>query len=154
MASATGIPDRIPAEAEANGHDRPAEEVGDDEPLLGRRGDASQPEGKALYYNLIIGTSPSSPTCLPYLTRSRHSSSRTGRYHPPRRLRLGQCLPERPNSLLRTPTAQQRRHPLPHARHPHPATNTYGYPETSGYNCAFYAQQLGHRFFDCWSGGN
>jgi len=57
MASVTGIPERIPAEeAEVNGHDRPVEEVGDDEPLLGRRGDASQPEGKALYYNLIIGT--------------------------------------------------------------------------------------------------
>jgi len=56
MASVTGIPERIPAEAEVNGHDRPMEEVGDDEPLLGRRGDASQPEGRPLYYNSIIGT--------------------------------------------------------------------------------------------------
>ncbi|TKA51657.1 hypothetical protein B0A49_12111, partial [Cryomyces minteri] len=30
--------------------------VGEDEPLLGRAGDASQQEGKPLYYNLIIGT--------------------------------------------------------------------------------------------------
>jgi len=58
MASATGIPEGIPApaEAEVNGNHHPNEEVGDDEPLLGRRGDASQPEGRALYYNLIIGT--------------------------------------------------------------------------------------------------
>jgi len=35
----------------------PQEEgVGEEEPLLGRVGDASQPEGRPLYYNLIIGT--------------------------------------------------------------------------------------------------
>lgn len=33
----------------------PRESVGEDEPLLGRPGDASQPEGRPLYYNLIIG---------------------------------------------------------------------------------------------------
>jgi len=48
MASATGIPD---ATVEA---DPPA--TGEDEPLLGRAGDASQPAGKALYYNVLIGT--------------------------------------------------------------------------------------------------
>jgi len=49
MASATGIPDvAVPRE------DR--EGVGEDEPLLGRAGDASQQEGRPLYYNLIIGT--------------------------------------------------------------------------------------------------
>jgi hypothetical protein len=31
------------------------EGVGEDEPLLGRAGDASQQEGRPLYYNLIIG---------------------------------------------------------------------------------------------------
>lgn len=48
MASATGtgIPQRNGTEPG----------VGEDEPLLGRAGDASQPEGKPLYYNLIIGT--------------------------------------------------------------------------------------------------
>jgi hypothetical protein len=45
MASATGIPEQVP-------HD---ETRGEEEPLLGRVGDASQPEGSRLYYNLIIG---------------------------------------------------------------------------------------------------
>ena len=45
MASATGIPESSPA-----GHGR-----GEDEPLLGRAGDASQPEGKGLQFNLVIG---------------------------------------------------------------------------------------------------
>ena len=49
MASATGIPANIP---ETNGHSHD----GEDEPLLGRRGDASQEEGKALYHNLYLGT--------------------------------------------------------------------------------------------------
>jgi hypothetical protein len=40
MASSTGVPER---------------NLGEDEPLLGRVGDASQPEGRPLYYNLIIG---------------------------------------------------------------------------------------------------
>jgi hypothetical protein len=29
--------------------------MGEDEPLLGRAGDASQQEGRPLYYNVIIG---------------------------------------------------------------------------------------------------
>ncbi|ERF72726.1 hypothetical protein EPUS_04779 [Endocarpon pusillum Z07020] len=44
MASATGIPEQRPA--------APTE----DEPLLGRPGDASQHEGQGLQYNLILGT--------------------------------------------------------------------------------------------------
>jgi hypothetical protein len=44
MASATGIPDVVAQEG-----------LGEEEPLLGRAGDASQPEGKPLYKNLIIG---------------------------------------------------------------------------------------------------
>jgi hypothetical protein len=32
------------------------EQVGEDEPLLGSPGDASQKEGYPLYYNLILGT--------------------------------------------------------------------------------------------------
>lgn len=48
MASATGIPDQVIAP--------PVEElVGEDEPLLGRPGDASQKEGRPLYQNLVIG---------------------------------------------------------------------------------------------------
>ncbi|KAF2760144.1 hypothetical protein EJ05DRAFT_536318 [Pseudovirgaria hyperparasitica] len=48
MASATGIPERNPA---STGY-------GEDEPLLGRAGDASQQKDKALPYNLILGTAP------------------------------------------------------------------------------------------------
>ena len=47
MASDTGIPD-VTADSREPG-------VGEEEPLLGHAGDASQPEGKALYYNLLIG---------------------------------------------------------------------------------------------------
>ncbi|OAL01306.1 hypothetical protein IQ06DRAFT_220953 [Phaeosphaeriaceae sp. SRC1lsM3a] len=48
MASATGIP---PNAATARGQS-------EEEPLLGRRGDASQTEGQPLYHNLWIGTAP------------------------------------------------------------------------------------------------
>ena len=48
MASATGIPERNPALDEG--------EVGDDEPLLGRPGDASQKESKGIQFNFVIGT--------------------------------------------------------------------------------------------------
>ncbi|PSN64299.1 hypothetical protein BS50DRAFT_528440 [Corynespora cassiicola Philippines] len=48
MASATGIPGNINA----------ARGAGEDEPLLGRRGDASQMEGQPLYLNLWLGTAP------------------------------------------------------------------------------------------------
>ncbi|KAH7081649.1 hypothetical protein BKA63DRAFT_530632 [Paraphoma chrysanthemicola] len=48
MASATGIP---PNGAAARGQS-------EEEPLLGRRGDASQAEGQSLVYNLWIGTAP------------------------------------------------------------------------------------------------
>jgi len=47
MASATGIPDTVDPQVEG---------VGEDEPLLGRVGDAAQQEGRPLHYNLIIGT--------------------------------------------------------------------------------------------------
>lgn len=46
MASATGIPETNNVTIEG---------VGEDEPLLGRAGDASQKEGYPIYYNLIIG---------------------------------------------------------------------------------------------------
>lgn len=45
MASATGIPAQNPA---ISGR-------GEDEPLLGRVGDASQQEGKGIQFNLFIG---------------------------------------------------------------------------------------------------
>lgn len=46
MASATGIPPNVAA----------ARGQSEEEPLLGRRGDASQPHGQPLYHNLWIGT--------------------------------------------------------------------------------------------------
>ena len=45
MASATGIPARVNGTRDAS----------EDEPLLGRRGDASQVEGQPLYMNLWLG---------------------------------------------------------------------------------------------------
>lgn len=45
MASVTGIPQNVPGG-----------EVDENEPLLGRVGDASQKDGKALWWNLSIGT--------------------------------------------------------------------------------------------------
>lgn len=48
MASATGIPEQHPTSID-NGH-------GEQEPLLGRPGDASQREGKPLAWNLVLGT--------------------------------------------------------------------------------------------------
>ena len=45
MASATGIPEDINS----------LQGTGEDEPLLGRRGDASQTEGQPLYWNLWLG---------------------------------------------------------------------------------------------------
>lgn len=48
MASATGIPEDINA----------LRGVGEDEPLLGRRGDASQMEGQPLFLNLWLGNLP------------------------------------------------------------------------------------------------
>jgi len=53
MASATGIPDSNPA---TSGR-------GEDEPLLGRAGDASQQDGKGIQFNLVLGMA--SPYLVP-----------------------------------------------------------------------------------------
>lgn len=50
MASATGIPENVNSLA---GHG-----ASEQEPLLGRRGDASQVEGQSLWLNLWLGTAP------------------------------------------------------------------------------------------------
>lgn len=47
MASATGIPQTNPSSMDR---------IGEDEPLLGRAGDASQQQGKPLPWNLVLGT--------------------------------------------------------------------------------------------------
>lgn len=47
MASATGIPDLNAARG-----------AGEDEPLLGRRGDAAQVEGQTIWKNLWLGKLP------------------------------------------------------------------------------------------------
>lgn len=62
MASATGIPEAVPREH--------VEGVGEDEPLLGRAGDASQQDGRPLYYNLIIGTAVIAQAGIVLLTAS------------------------------------------------------------------------------------
>ena len=46
MASATGIPEENPA----------TQGRGEDEPLLGRAGDASQQDGKGIQFNFVLGT--------------------------------------------------------------------------------------------------
>ncbi|KAJ4314777.1 hypothetical protein N0V84_008712 [Fusarium piperis] len=51
MASATGIPERFPSDAEVNG--AAARET---EPLLGRPGDAAQEDGVPMIRNLVLGT--------------------------------------------------------------------------------------------------
>jgi len=48
MASATGIPEQNPAQ----------QGRGEDEPLLGRAGDASQQDGKGIQFNFVLGTPP------------------------------------------------------------------------------------------------
>lgn len=47
MASATGIPEENPA----------TQGRGEDEPLLGRAGDASQQDGKGIQFNFVLGIS-------------------------------------------------------------------------------------------------
>lgn len=47
MASATGIPEENPA----------TQGRGEDEPLLGRAGDASQQDGHGIQFNFVLGTS-------------------------------------------------------------------------------------------------
>lgn len=54
MASATGIPEHPPVDAAHSSEPG----YGEDEPLLGRVGDASQQEGRPLYYNLGLGEHP------------------------------------------------------------------------------------------------
>ena len=55
MASETGIPEENPA----------TQGRGEDEPLLGRAGDASQQDGRGIQFNFVLGTFavPSSTPC-------------------------------------------------------------------------------------------
>ena len=46
MASATGIPESNPAASQRGN---------EDEPLLGRAGDASQQDGKGIQFNFVLG---------------------------------------------------------------------------------------------------
>lgn len=54
MASATGIPEN-PRVAAGELQDPHEAGYGEDEPLLGRAGDASQQEGRPLLWNLALG---------------------------------------------------------------------------------------------------
>lgn len=74
MASATGIPEENPA----------TQGRGEDEPLLGRAGDASQQEGKGIQFNFVLGTpailSHTHHTKVADPHRSRHCYNRAGRH--------------------------------------------------------------------------
>lgn len=61
MASATGVPQALPEQIERADSGLPEEE-----PLLGRPGDACLPEGQPLYRNLYLG---------PYLLSRRHCNT-------------------------------------------------------------------------------
>jgi cytochrome b-561 len=50
MASATGVPETRPSDAEETGFTSR-----ETEPLLGRPGDAAQEEGKSIFNNLVLG---------------------------------------------------------------------------------------------------
>jgi len=60
MASATGIPEQNPAQ----------QGRGEDEPLLGRAGDASQQDGKGIQFNFVLGTPQPRLLRCPSLTSS------------------------------------------------------------------------------------
>lgn len=128
MASATGIPETTLI---------PQEGTGEDEPLLGRAGDAAQHDGSPIYYNLIIGTSSLSFPITPPNLISRYGSHRSSWHPPPHSLRLGQRLPQAPDPLLRPPSPKLRRSPRPHTIHPPTPTNTHPGTETPRNSLAF-----------------
>ena len=70
MSSATGIPDQSPV----------THGSGEDEPLLGRAGDASQQDGKGIQYNFVLGVISSSSefetSANPVCRNCYHCSSR------------------------------------------------------------------------------
>lgn len=68
--------------------------MGEQEPLLGRAGDASQQDGLPLYHNLIIGMTSSASIAhrITTHTESRHRSYCTSWILDPRRHRLGRSL--------------------------------------------------------------
>ena len=73
MASATGIPEENP---DTQGR-------AEDEPLLGRSGDASQQDGKGIQFNFVLGIS-----ALPHHSRYLHKADQyrsRHRYHRPGR---------------------------------------------------------------------
>lgn len=59
MASATGVPSRMPPDEEIARNEQEAE------PLLGRPGDASQVQGMSLLKNLVLGMLPPSTAIQP-----------------------------------------------------------------------------------------
>ena len=74
MSSATGIPEENPS----------TQGRGEDEPLLGRAGDASQQDGKGIQFNFVLGTSALTShtrhTTIADHRRSRHRHNRAGRH--------------------------------------------------------------------------
>lgn len=144
MASATGIPDGIPDTAPH----RDEEGRGEDEPLLGRRGDASQPEGKALYHNAYSGKIYSTtfhfPRRLTNLPRHRHH--RPSWDFPSDSLCLGQCLFEQASTLRLSPSSSKLGRNIIHSpgnfnRSAHAHTPA----KATRHNCPLHTQQSRHR---------
>jgi len=121
MASATGIPDVTNPQG-----------LGEEEPLLGGPGDASQKEGKPLYYNLFLGnrrqekSQTSNPTDI-----VRYCWYRPSWPCPTYRFRLGKHTSSRPDALLSTSSPQLGGHPYPYPSNSDPTTYTYSHTEAS-----------------------
>lgn len=142
MASATGIPETTTL---------PREAVGEDEPLLGRAGDAAQQDGRPIYYNLVIGKYLGCEICLlrapkslylsiTYQHGSRHGSNSPSRHLPPHSFCLGLDFLAPTYAVLRTPPPQLRRPTRAHAIHPPPSANPHARPETQRHCRALHPQ--------------
>ena len=81
MASATGIPEQNPRE---------------EEPLLGRPGDATQLPEQGLQFNFITGTGTEPEAFTVHSSLLDHSHTRTGRCLDPRCSRLGMSKSHNP----------------------------------------------------------
>lgn len=133
MASATGIPDGIP---NTSPH-RDEEGRGEDEPLLGRRGDASQPEGRALYHNSYSGKIDCTRNFLLAPTNfPRHRHHCPSWYHPTYSIRLGQCFSQRATTLrLSSSTSKFSRDIIHNPGNFNRATHAHTPAKTTRHNC-------------------
>lgn len=145
MASATDISDR-PSDVTS---------YGEDEPLLGATGDASQRKGKALYHNLFIGRSSADHDLI---TRSRDLPLTYGRNCCDR---SGWCsstdcpyfhhgLPAASHTLFSTSTAEFGWYSCFDSIDSHITADAYGRPKADRNNCAFDTEHHCGRNTDRW----